>query len=223
MSNQPIEVEKSLTNSLVLASLLHILHGNRQYALSRWSHPISPFAPTGLTVSRTLIPRLLDKVERSIARTLAEGFVAGRSIQQDVTVWWPISVQDLDDVITSPPFFASTRFHAGNLMHLRLTGWEVEDFRLRPAAFIDERRKRGFNVYEPFFRRCHERLKRGGVLLLHLGENRKCNMAQELSRVARHWFHVADTYVDSVSHSERHSIRDKGPPQTISTFSYVDR
>ena len=29
-------------------------------------------------------------------------------------------------------------------------------------------------------------------------------------RVARPWFHVADTYVESVAHCERHGIRDKG-------------
>ncbi len=33
--------------SLVYAALLHILHGNRPYALSRRSHPLTPYAPTG--------------------------------------------------------------------------------------------------------------------------------------------------------------------------------
>jgi len=33
--------------SFILACLLHILHGNRPYALSRRSHPVTPFAPRG--------------------------------------------------------------------------------------------------------------------------------------------------------------------------------
>ena len=34
-------------DAFVFACLLHILHGNRPYALSRRSHPITPFAPSG--------------------------------------------------------------------------------------------------------------------------------------------------------------------------------
>ena len=206
------------SESLVLASLLHILHGNRPYALSRRSHPITPFAPTGPTEYRALIPRLLDKVERSVATPLPNHFVAGHAAEQDVTEWWPASVQDLDAVVTSPPFFASTRFHAGNWMRLWFTGWEAEDFRVQPASFVDERQKRGFNVYEPVFRQCRERLKRSGVVVLHLGGSRKCDMAEELSRVARPWFQVADTYVESVAHCERHGIRDKG---TTASHQYL--
>ena len=198
------------SESLVLASLLHILHGNRPYALSRRSHPITPFAPTGPTEYRALIPRLLDKVKRSVATPLPSHFVAGHAVEQDVTEWWPASVHDLDAVVTSPPFFASTRFHAGNWMRLWFAGWEAEDFRLQSAAFVDERQKRGFNVYEPVFRQCRERLRQGGVLVLHLGGSRKCDMAEELGRVARPWFHTADTCIENVAHCERHGIRDKG-------------
>lgn len=198
------------SESLVLASLLHILHGNRPYALSRRSHPITPFAPSGPTEYRALIPRLLKKVERSFATPLPENFVFGHSEEQDVTESWPASVKDLDVVITSPPFFASTRFHAGNWMRLWFTGWETKDFRVQPGSFVDEKQKRGFDVYEPIFRQCRERLKRGGLLVLHLGGSRKCDMADALSRVARPWFHVADTFEESVAHCERHGIPDKG-------------
>lgn len=40
--------------SLVFSCLLHILHGNRPYALSRNSHPITPYAPTGEYVYKKL-------------------------------------------------------------------------------------------------------------------------------------------------------------------------
>ena len=53
---------RSSSESLVFASLLHILHGNRPYALSRRSHPITPFAPTGPAEYRPLMPRLREKV-----------------------------------------------------------------------------------------------------------------------------------------------------------------
>ena len=47
---------KNASESLVYSCLLHILHGNRPYALSRRSHPITPFAPTGVSEYRPLIP-----------------------------------------------------------------------------------------------------------------------------------------------------------------------
>jgi hypothetical protein len=54
---------------MVPACLLHILQGNRPYALSRRSHPITPFAPTGPAEYRPLLPRLREKVARSLATT----------------------------------------------------------------------------------------------------------------------------------------------------------
>lgn len=198
------------SQSLVFACLLHILHGNRPYALSRNSHPITPFAPTGETKYRALIPRLRDKLERSLATPFPDSFAHGHSMYQDATEWWPAYVEELDAIITSPPFFDSTRFHLGNWMRLWFCGWEAKDFQRRPLAFVDERQKRSFEVYHPIFRQCRERLTSGGVAVFHLGASRKCDMAEELARVAKTWFRVADIYSECVSHCESHGIRDKG-------------
>ena len=206
------------SQSLVFACLLHILHGNRPYALSRRSHPITPFAPTGETEYRALIPRLRTKLERSLATSMPDNFAYGHSMIQDATEWWPANVEDLDAVITSPPFFDSTRFHIGNWMRLWFCGWETNDFQERPLAFVDERQKRGFEVYHPILRQSRERLNSDGVVVLHLGASKKCDMAKELARVARTWFRVADTYTECVSHCESHGIRDKG---TVVNHQYL--
>ena len=55
---------------LVFSCLLHILHGNRPYALSRRSHPITPFSPRGETEYKNLIQKLSEKVQRSLAARL---------------------------------------------------------------------------------------------------------------------------------------------------------
>ena len=195
---------------MVFACLLHILHGNRPYALSRRSHPITPFAPTGPTEYRPLIPRLTEKVERTLAAALPEDFRPGSVLDQDVTEWWPAEVDRLDAIITSPPFFDSTRFYLANWMRLWFCGWETGDFKVRPKAYIDERQKQNFEVYKPFFRQARERLKADGVLVLHLGKSRKCNMAEYLKLVARRWFGTADAFEESVEHCESHGIADKG-------------
>ncbi|MBI3724008.1 DNA methylase, partial [bacterium] len=52
------QAPRSSSEALVLASLLHVLHGNRPYALSRRSHPLTPFAPSGPFVEKALVPHV---------------------------------------------------------------------------------------------------------------------------------------------------------------------
>lgn len=204
--------------SLVFACLLHVLHGNRPYALSRRSHPITPFAPTGKAEYKKLTQKLSEKIERSLAAKQSEDFVPGTSLFQDATGLWPQDVDELDAIITSPPFFDSTRFYLTNWMRLWFAGWTSDDFKKRPLAFVDERQKQGFMVYEPIIRQARERLKPGGVCVFHLGKSRKCNMADEVARISRFWFRVVDIFAENVGHCESHGIRDKG---TVKEHTYL--
>jgi len=202
----------------ILAALLHILHGNRPYALSRRSHPITPFAPTGPSEYRPLIPRLEDKVARSLENPLPSDFQKGSVFDQDATACWPMEINNIDAIITSPPFFDSTRFYLANWMRLWFCGWGTDDFKTRPLAYIDERQKKDMSVYKPFFRQARERLRTGGVLVLHLGKSRKCDMAEHLKLIARPWFHTLDLFEESVAHCESHGIADKG---TVEKHQYL--
>ena len=51
--------------AFVTGCLLHLLHGNRPYALSRRSHPLTPFAPSGSFEYRPIENRLLKKILRA--------------------------------------------------------------------------------------------------------------------------------------------------------------
>ena len=203
---------------LVYAACLHILHGNRPYALSRRSHPITPYAPSGEFEYRSLIESLRQKVSRSIETTLPESFVEGKIYCQDATSWWPSEVDNLDAVITSPPFFDSTRFYLANWLRLWFSGWTDSDFKKQPRFFIDERQKIEMAVYESIIRQAKERLRTGGVLVFHLGKSKKCDMAVELAKVSQKWFAHADTFDESVAHCESHGIRDKG---TVTDHQYL--
>ena len=203
---------------LVYASCLHILHGNRPYALSRRSHPITPYAPSGAFEYRSLIERLKEKVSRSLATTLPEIFVEGKIYRKDATSWWPSEIANIDAVITSPPFFDSTRFFLANWLRLWFSGWSDSDFKKKPRLFIDERQKTEMTVYASIIRQAKERLKPGGVLVFHLGKSRKCDMAVELTKIAKKWFAHADTFNENVAHCESHGIRDKG---TVTDHQYL--
>jgi tRNA G10 N-methylase Trm11 len=202
----------------VLASLLHILHGNRPYALSRRSHPITPYKPTGPYEYRSLIERVSAKVQRSIKEKLPEAFQTGKMFLQDATSWWPREIDQLDAVITSPPFFDSTRYYLANWLRLWFAGWSQRDFETRPLGFVDERQKKSFDVYIPILRQARERLKPNGVVVLHLGKSTKCDMAAQLQKLGKRWFRSADILNESVAHCESHGIRDKG---TVTSHQYL--
>ena len=208
----------SASMMLVYAACLHILHGNRPYALSRRSHPITPYAPSGEFGYRSLIERLNEKVSRSLDDDLPEIFVEGKIFSQDATSWWPSEIDNLDAVITSPPFFDSTRFYLANWFRLWFSGWSDSDFKKQPRFFVDERQKTEMTVYESVIRQAKERMRHEGVLVFHLGKSRKCNMAVELTEVAKKWFAHADTFDESVAHCESHGIRDKG---TVTDHQYL--
>lgn len=214
LKNKP----KTGSSAIVFASLLHILHGNRPYALSRRSHPITPFAPSGPTEYRGLIERLRQKVERCKAANEDVPDVYGRSFFQDVTKEWPVAVSELDAIVTSPPFFDSTRFYSANWMRLWFSGWEAKDFSARPAEFVDERQKKSFDIYDSIFKQAQERLKVGGYFAVHVGKSTKCDMAAALQQIGERYLHFEDWFSESVEHCESHGIRDKG---TVTHHQYL--
>lgn len=203
--------------AFVLGCLLHILHGNRPYALSRNSHPITPFAPTGETAYRGLSDRLRTKVERTLAAE-APTFAGSQVFDQDATMVWPDAVCDLDAIITSPPFFDSTRFYSANWMRLWFAGWDAGDFSTRPHEFVEVRQKTDFDVYEAVFQQAAERLKPGGHLALHLGKSAKCDMAERLSAIGSRYLRLVHQFAEDVGHCESHGIRDKG---AVTAHQYV--
>lgn len=209
---------KAPSEMLVVASLLHILHGNRPYALSRRSHPIVPYAPTGEFEYKRLITKVTEKVERAIKEELPINFKNGKIFNQDTTIIWPQEINNLDAVITSPPFFDSTRFYLANWIRIWFSGWSEKDFKFQINSFIEEKQKKDFTIYESIFRQSRERLKKDGVCVLHLGKSIKCDMAKELQKISKRWFKAADLFDENVEHCESHGIRDKG---TVTSHQYL--
>ena len=193
--------------ALVYAALLHILHGNRPYALSRRSHPVTPFKPSGPTEYRPLAPRLVSKVERALSQDVVER-TPGRSFNVDLFDL-PFEAE-VDAVVTSPPFAGSTRFFATNWMRLWMAGWEPSDFESRPPAFIEERQRGGLAVYTDFFEAAARWLKPGGHLIMHVGRTKRVDMARELAPRSLDWFSVASTFDEDVGGRETFGLRDYG-------------
>lgn len=105
-----------------------------------------------------------------------------------------------------------------NWMRFWFVGWEREDFDTQPADYVETRQKTNLDVYFAYFEAARERIKDDGLLVLHLGDSKKCDMGVELSKRATPWFKVADTFTESVAHCESHGIRDKG---TVTGHTYL--
>lgn len=196
--------------ALAMASMLHILHGNRPYALSRRSHPITPYAPTGEAVYKPVIAKLAEKIERSLGAVYPRSFVEGKCFQGDVLAQWPATVQDVDVIITSPPFFDSTRFYMANWMRYWFAGWERADFDTAPASFVETKQRQSFTLYGSLLAQAHERVRTDGLVVFHLGFSKKCDMAEKILSVLPSGYELVDNFSEGVEHCESHGIRDKG-------------
>lgn len=196
--------------SLVISCMMHILHGNRPYALSRNSHPITPYAPKGEFIYKNVIEKLKVKVNKSLDTEVNDQFVEGHCYQTDILEEWPAEIQELDAIITSPPFFDSTKFYMTNWMRYWFCGWTREDFDTQPKSFIEVIQKKSFDAYDLIFKQCYLRLKIGGYAVFHLGFSDKCNMAESLKPFAEKYFDIVDIFTESVEHCENHGISDKG-------------
>lgn len=103
-------------------------------------------------------------------------------------------------------------------MRLWFAGWEAEDFQTKPSAFVDEKQKSSFALYERVFEQARERLKQGGVFAVHVGKSTKCDMAAALQKIGERHLYFVDWFSESVAHCESHGIRDKG---TVTHHQYL--
>ena len=214
-----LKVRRFLRNSLmeglswerafVLACFAHLLHGNRPYALSRNSHPVTPFKPTGEFEYRPSLPRLRKKIQRALesepprAATIAGEAHFGdyKALRLDAPV---------DAIITSPPFHNSTRFYIANWMRLWFCGWEREDFDLRKATFLETQQKKSMEVYRTFLDKCAEWLRPGGRLIMHLGRVKGFDMCAEIQQRMDPRFRLIHAFDECVAGREKFGLSDQG-------------
>jgi hypothetical protein len=199
--------------AILWSAAAHILHGNRPYALSRQSHPITPFAPTGPMDYRALRPRLEAKVERLLAADLGGDWVDGTATNHDA-VHLDIPGRKADVIITSPPFVGSTRFHTNNWMRTWFTGWDPSDFDKERQRFLEQRQAQDFSVYESVFAALRRSMRADGLAIWHLGKSRKFDMAREMVKLADPWFTVEGICEEDVSECQSHGVSDQGTTHT---------
>jgi DNA modification methylase len=195
--------------AMIYSCFLHVLHGNRPYALSRRSHPLTPYAPSGDFVYKNVIEHIRNKLTITYDANGFDKFVQGNAVYGDYSLLKQHSGY-VDAIICSPPFADSIRFYMQNWMRLWLCGWEEQDYKNAESVFLDQRQKKDFDVYLSFFEMCSTVLKSKGKVILHLGKTNKIDMAEELSRRSIKWFNEVYRANEDVQSLEKHGIKDKG-------------
>lgn len=208
----------STEHDLIIACLLHILHGNRPYALSRRSHPITPYAPTGDFEYKSLMKSLRAKVYKSLDQLSQERLSESKVYLQNVLEKWPEEINNIDLILTSPPFFDSTKYYLANWIRNWFLGWEKEDFQIEKDRFLDTIQKTNMDIYEEIFKKCREVLSSKGKVVFHLGKSKKLDMGNELLPRAKKYFSSVELFNEDVSKVENHGVSDKG---NVSVHQYL--
>ncbi|MGI8806371.1 MAG: hypothetical protein ACR2KK_00680 [Acidimicrobiales bacterium] len=203
-------VAPSSARDVVLSSVLHILHGNRPYALSRRSHPVTPFAPSGEYEYRSLLTRLEVRLGRVVPELLALAASSAPGVASELDCRELVLDDPVDAVITSPPFAKSLRFWSMNWLRLWFAGWNRDEFVSEPTRYIDVQQRASMQPYAELAEAMHRVLRPGGLLILHLGETSSMNMAEVVSPKIAPWFEMAFAGRENVEDTESHGLRDKG-------------
>lgn len=194
--------------SFLMACILHILHGNRPYALSRRSHNIMPWPPKGESVYKSLIKLVREKAERTISSSLPLEFKRGRALKNNVE---KLDIPDshIDALLTSPPFYNNRDFLRMNRIRLWFAGWDYVAQSSHKGEFLESHKDIG--IYTNVFNEFYRVLKPGAVSVLHLGVVKTFDMAKELMPYAeKSGFITFSPIYEDTTMLESHGIVQRG-------------
>lgn len=203
--------EKDPAFSFLLSCMLHILHGNRPYALSRRSHNLTPLAPQGPTIYKSVLQSLLNKVNISYKNPLSKKYLRG-SAEMGSVFDLPYKDENFHAVITSPPFWKSTRFYANNRIRLWFCGWDYHTQEKKGRSeFMEERQKESLGEYQKVFGEFSRVLKPGGLCVMHLGVISGMDIGKKIISLAeKSNFQFIDLVYEDTESMEKHGMRDQG-------------
>jgi hypothetical protein len=201
--------EKNRADTFIWASLMHILHGNRPYALSRTSHPIVPLSPKGEFVYKPLIHHIERRMALALKERLPERFVRGGGLHGDFRDLDSAQIGEFECILTSPPFMGM-RFDRPNWMRLWFCGWGEEDFHKTSLKFLEREQTKSKLVYRDFFATCQRLLSSAGLAVLHVGDDARGGLVEALRQLGKEDFDLKGDIIEDVQAIEQHGLSDKG-------------
>ena len=197
--------------SFLLSCMLHILHGNRPYALSRRSHNLTPLKPSGPFIYKSVYEGLLNKINLSFKNKMTTRYLPGK-IKMGSVLKIPYRKNFFDSIMTSPPFWSSTRFYANNRIRLWFCGWDYHtQEHLGRSEFFEELQKKSLSIYYDVFNQFSKVLKPNGLCILHLGVVPNLDIGKEIIPLAKKTgLKPFDLVYENIENIERHGMTDQG-------------
>jgi DNA modification methylase len=199
----------------LLACMLHILHGNRPYALSKRSNNQTPLKPRQdeVAVYKNVADKVREKAERMFSSLEYGEMFSEGAVQLGSVFDVQRTPSSVDAIITSPPFASSTRFYSSNWLRLWFCGSGSDTMMNEKERFVDYQQERDFDdVYLRILDIYYHVLKSGGVAVMHLGKTIKIDMLKKISALLRQdmRFEILGTAEESVADCNKHGLRDQG-------------
>jgi len=187
---------------------LHILHGNRPYALSRRSHGIIPIPPKGPTIYKSLMVSLRAKALRMALERPVPDFRDGKAFQASANAF-PLEDHSVDCIITSPPFLGTTEFLRQNRIRLWFCGWNYAQQTQSKPDFLEY--SKSMNPYNAVLTEFRRVLTNKGLAVMHLGVVKKLDMASAVEAIApAYGFETLATLYEDATGLESHGRTDRG-------------
>ena len=198
---------------LVGTCCAHILHGNRPYALSRRSHNVIPIPPKGDFEYKSLIKSLKEKIDRTYKKQLTETYTPGFAWQGSA---FEVKVQEqVDCIITSPPFYGTTDFLRQNRLRLWCCGWDYErqHKEKKTGDFLEFRKT--MDDYSQILNQFYLVLKSNGLCIMHMGVVKNRDMAKNVCELLdeEKWEFI-DIVYENVQDLESHGRTARGATHT---------
>ena len=201
--------EKERGDTFLWASMFHVLQGNRPYALSRTSHPITPLAPKGPFVYKSVVDHVERRMRLALREPLPTQFHSGRGLNLDFRQLKSEDLGTFDCIFTSPPFMGM-RFDRPNWLRLWFSGWNENDFHKTSLGFLERQQTKSKEVYREFFASCRALVNPGGLVILHLGDDKDSRFVQALRVLGGEQFKLIGDIGEDVQAIEQHGLSDKG-------------
>jgi DNA modification methylase len=207
------EGERQAALCLVGTCCAHILHGNRPYALSRRSHNVIPIPPKGEFEYKSLIKSLKEKIDRTYKKQLSEDYKPGFAWQGSA---FEVQVQEqVDCIITSPPFYGTTDFLRQNRLRLWFCGWDYErqQKEKKNGDFLEFRKT--MDDYSQILNQFYIVLKSNGLCIMHMGVVKNRDMAKNVcEQLDEEKWEFIDIVYENVQDLESHGRTARGATHT---------
>lgn len=178
------EILVSEKKDFLLGCLLGIIHGHRPGHLSAVTSLVIPYPPKTEPIYKPVVPRLIRKVERM--------YKDGFKLKTDSKVWHadardlPFEENDIDLVISSPPYFNTLDYVSDNRLRLEFLGYKMKE-RDKLKKSLIQNRKDYLNEMEKVGKELRRVLKIGSYCIFILGDlhsgKKVINTASEVEKI----------------------------------------